>query len=280
MNSKVRSVLSKTIIRILLVLLCLCIVVPFFFMFLNSFKTPAEYYSSIWAMPSHFDFSNYKLALDYTNLLSYAANTVFVVIIGLALNLSLSAMVSYAITRIDFKYSKAIYRYFLIGLLVPQVLALIPMFFVSRFVLLYNTRTILILAYAIFNLPFAVFTLTAFFKTLPKALEEAAMIDGASYFTTFFKVMLPLAKPGLITVGVFNFLEMWNEYMLALTLIADENKKTISLAVLKIQAAQGVKAEWGAMFACCVMVILPVIVIYAIFQKKLTGGLTAGSVKG
>ena len=150
----------------------------------------------------------------------------------------------------------------------------------ARVIGLYNSRAILIIAYSVFSLPFGVFVLTAFFKTLPSELEQSAKIDGAGYLATFLRIILPLAKPGLITIGVFNFLDYWNEYILPLTLIVDERKKTVSMAILQLQVAQSVKQEWGALFAACIMVILPVLVVYGIFQRNLTEGLTAGSLKG
>jgi N-acetylglucosamine transport system permease protein len=280
MSTKAKEITKTLIIRIFFMLYAIIILVPFVYMFMNSFKDTTEYYAGIWTLPSAWDFRNYVKALEFTQLHRYAINTIFVVCIALALNLSLASMVSYVIARMKTKSGPLIYRYFLFGLLMPQVVAIIPTFFVSKYLFLYNTRLILIFTYAVFNLPFAVFTMSAFFKTLPHDLEEAALIDGASYFMTFERVMLPLAKPGLVTVGVFNFLEMWSDYMLALTLIADEGKKTVSLAIIRITRAQTVKTEWGAMFAACVMITIPVIILYALFQRQLTTGLTAGSIKG
>ena len=268
------------LIRALLILLSFIIVLPFLFMLMNSFKTTAEYTRNIWALPGSFNLDNYELALERTQLMRYAINSLVVVTAALVVNIAFASSVSYVITRMGLKSARKIYSLFLVGLLIPHILAIIPLFFVSRIFFLYNTRLMLVIAYAVFELPFAVFVMCAFFKTLPTELEEAARIDGAGYFATFLRIMLPLAKPGLITVVIFNFLEYWSEYILALTLIADESKKTISLAILRLQVATSVKTEWGAVFAACIMFILPVLVIYCAFQSKLTEGLTAGSIKG
>jgi N-acetylglucosamine transport system permease protein len=247
---------------------------------MNSFKTSAEFYADIWSLPSKVDLTNYIMALEKTKLHIYAANTVFIVAISVILNLLMASMISYIITRMGLKWGKTVYKYFLVGLLIPHIIAVLPLFMLARIIGLYNTRSILIIAYSVFSLPFAVFVLTAFFKTLPTELEHSAKIDGAGYLATFVRIIIPLAKPGLITVGVFNFLDFWNEYIFPLTLIVDEPKKTVSMAILQLQVAQSVKQEWGALFAACVMVILPVLLIYGIFQRNLTEGLTAGSLKG
>ncbi len=280
MNRLGYSIFIKTLLRIVLGLLSVVIIVPFFYILMNSFKTSAEFYADIWSLPSKLEFSNYALALEKTQLHAHTLNTVFIVSVAVFANLLMASMISYIITRMALKHSKKIYQYFLVGLLVPHIIAVLPLFMLARTVGLYNTRTILIIAYAVFSLPFGVFVLTAFFKTLPSELEQSAQIDGAGYLTTFLKIILPLAKPGLITVGVFSFLDFWNEYILPLTLIVAENKKTVSLAILQLQVAQTVKQEWGALFAACIMVILPVLTVYIIFQRNLTEGLTAGSIKG
>lgn len=279
-SRKLSSTITKTLIRIVLGIYSLSILIPFLYMLMNSFKTSREFYANIWSFPSKIDLTNYLLALQKTKLDIYALNTIYIVVMAVILTLAMASMLAYVITRLRFKWSKTLYKYFLLGLLIPQILAVLPLFMIARTIGLYNTRAILIIAYSVFELPFAVFVLTAFFKTLPKELEQAAMIDGAGYFTTFIKIIIPLAKPGLITVGVFAFLDYWNEYILPLTLIVDEPKKTVSLAILKLQVASTVKQEWGALFASCILVILPVLIIYGIFQRNLTEGLTAGGIKG
>lgn len=280
MRKKSTSWITRLVIRILLLLYSCSIIVPFFYMLMNSFKTSREFYADIWSWPSNIDLTNYIAAVEKTKLHTFALNTFYICIGAVVLNLLMAAMISYVITRLNVRFGGALYKYFLVGLLIPQIIAVLPLFMISRVLGLYNTRSILIIAYAVFELPFAVFVLTAFFKTLPQELEQAAKIDGAGYFMTFVKIILPLAKPGMITVGVFGFLDYWNEYILPLTLIVDDPKKTVSMAILKLQVATSVKQDWGALFAACILVVVPVLVIYGIFQRNLTEGLTAGSIKG
>lgn len=280
MKNSALSLIGKTILRFFLLLYSLVIIVPFFYLLMNSFKTSREFYANIWGWPANIDLTNYTMALEKTQLNVYFINTIFIVVMAVVLTLAMASMLAYVITRLGYRWSGALYKYFLLGLLIPQILAVLPLFMLARTIGLYNTRAILIIAYSVFELPFAVFVLTAFFKTLPAELEQAAKIDGAGYFTTFMKIILPLAKPGMITIGVFAFLDYWNEYILPLTLIVDEPKKTVSMAILKLQVASTVKQEWGALFASCIMVIIPVLIVYIIFQRNLTEGLTAGSIKG
>lgn len=280
MRKKSTSWITRLGIRILLLLYSASIIVPFFYMLMNSFKTSREFYADIWSWPSNIDLTNYIAAIEKTKLQTFTLNTFYICIGAVILNLVMASMLSYVITRLNVRFSGALYKYFLVGLLIPQIIAVLPLFMISRVLGLYNTRAILIIAYAVFELPFAVFVLTAFFKTLPQELEQAAKIDGAGYFMTFIKIILPLAKPGLITVGVFGFLDYWNEYILPLTLIVDDPKKTVSMAILKLQVATSVKQDWGALFAACILVVVPVLIIYGIFQRNLTEGLTAGSIKG
>jgi N-acetylglucosamine transport system permease protein len=280
MSKKSTSWITRTLIRILLAIYSLSIVIPFIYMLMNSFKTSREFYADIWSWPANIDLTNYIAAVEKTQLQMFTLNTFYVCIAAVALTLAMASMLSYVITRLNVKWGGKLYKYFLVGLLIPQIIAILPLFMIARVLGLYNTRAILIIAYSIFELPFAVFVLTAFFKTLPQELEQAAKIDGAGYFATFMKIIVPLAKPGMITVGVFAFLDYWNEYILPLTLIVDDAKKTVSMAILKLQVATSVKQDWGALFAACILVVVPVLIIYGIFQRNLTEGLTAGSIKG
>jgi len=277
---QVSRTIVDNIVRLVLILYTLTIIIPFTFMFLNSLKTNQEFFSSIWSLPSKFRIENYKRGLELSNIPRLFLNTIYIVVFASLINILFSSMLAYSISRTGFKLSNTIYNYLLIGLLTPGIICIIPVFFVVRVIGLYNTREALILVYAAFNMAFSVFVMYSFFKTLPKDLEEAAFIDGATYFQTFWKVMFPLTKPGLITIGVFGFLDYWNDYLIAMTLVISEPLKTVSQGVMKLQAAQNVRTDFGPLFAVCIIAMIPVIVVYALFQGKLTAGLTAGAIKG
>jgi ABC-type glycerol-3-phosphate transport system permease component len=271
---------AGTLIRIPMILYAIMIIIPFFFMLLNSLKTNQEFYSNFWKLPSALRFDNYLAGLDKSGIINLFANTLYVVFLGLILNILPASMISYVIARTQFKFSEGLYKFFLIGLLTPGIICLIPVFFVTRVMHIYNTREALAIVYAAFEMAFSVFVMTSFFKTLPKELEEAAYIDGAGYFRTFWSIIFPLTRPGLITIGVFDFLEYWSDYLVAMTLVVDERLKTVSQGVMKLQMANAVRTDWGPLFSVCIMSMVPIVLIYAFFQGKLTEGLTAGAVKG
>lgn len=282
---KVRSAkktqrIINNLVRIPMILYLVSIVVPFFFMIMNSFKSNREFYSNFWSLPQKLLIENYAMGLELSGILNLFKNTVYIVIMASIINILFSSMLSYSIARTGFKYSSTIYKYLLVGMLTPGIICIIPVFFVIRILGLYNTREALIIVYSAFNMSFSVFVMYSFFKTLPTDLEEAAYIDGATYFQTFWKIMFPLAKPGLITIGIFGFLDYWNDYLMAMTLVVSEELKTVSQGVMKMQAANNVRTDWGPLFAVCIMAMIPVLLIYALGQGKLTAGMTAGAVKG
>ena len=280
MKKSTKERLSAVLLRVPLVLFLVVVVTPFLMLIINSFKTNAEFYANVWALPSSINFDNYLGAFQKASMGLYMLNSVIVSAASVVLNLGLGAMASYAIARRHLKSSKKLYNLYLVGLLIPQIVGIIPLFFMARILHLFDTLSILILSYTAMEIPFCVFTLVAFFKSLPYELEEAACIDGANDWQVFGKIMLPLAKPGLITVGVFAFLDFWSEYTRALAFISSDAKKTIPLAIIKFKPVSGFKVDWGLLCAACMIFIVPVIVVYAIYQRKLIDGLTAGSVKG
>ncbi|MDR1947990.1 MAG: carbohydrate ABC transporter permease [Spirochaetaceae bacterium] len=279
-RSSAHRALTNVFARVPMVLYAAVIIVPFLFLLLNSLKTNQEFYNNFWKLPAALRFDNYAAGLEKSNIHNLFVNTLYVVFLGLAVNMLPASMISYVIARTQFKFSGAIYKYFLLGLLTPGIICLIPVFFVTRLMRIYNTREALAIVYAAFEMAFSVFVMTSFFKTLPRELEEAAYIDGAGYFRTFWHIIFPLTRPGLITIGVFNFLEFWNDYLVAMTIVLDDRIKTVSQGVMKLQTANAVRTDWGPLFAVCIMAMVPVVLVYALFQKRLTEGLTAGAVKG
>jgi N-acetylglucosamine transport system permease protein len=192
----------------------------------------------------------------------------------------LGSMAAYVLARFEFPGNRFVYFLFVGGMAFPVIMVLVPLFFVLRNMQLLNTVPGLVLVYIAYSLPFTVFFMTAFFRTLPTSVAEAALIDGASHSRAFFQVMLPMAKPGLISVGIFNILGQWNQYLLPLVLNQGETKQwvlTQGLADLAVQ--QGYKGDWSGLFAGLTIAMLPVLVVYAVFQRQVQAGLTAGALK-
>jgi N-acetylglucosamine transport system permease protein len=199
------------------------------------------------------------------------------------------SMAAYVLTRFPFPGHRFVYYLFVAGMSFPVFMALVPLFFVLKGFgglavigpyLGLGSRMGLILVYIAYSLPFTVFFLSAFFRTLPTSVAEAALIDGASHTRTFFKIMLPMAKPGIISIGIFNVLGQWNQFLLPLVLNQGENPHfvlTQGLAELAVQ--QGYAGNWGELFAGLTIAMLPMIAFYAIFQRQVQAGLTAGALK-
>jgi N-acetylglucosamine transport system permease protein len=204
-----------------------------------------------------------------------------VIVVGTALVLVmiLGAMCSYVLARFRFFGNRAIYYLMLAGLTFPVFMAIVPLFFVLRNFGLLNTLPGLILTYVAFALPFTVFFLHSFFKSLPQEVYEAAQIDGAGEWKTFFLVMLPMARPGMASVAIFNFLGLWNQFLLPVALNTSTDKYVLSQGMASFASQAGYAVDFGALFAAVVITVVPVLVVYMIFQRQLQGSVTAGSLK-
>ncbi|MEU1040477.1 carbohydrate ABC transporter permease [Streptomyces sp. NPDC005551] len=262
-----------------LVLWAIMVVMPLLWAVMTSFKDDDSIFSSPWSLPDKLHFDNWSRAWSQAHMSDYFANTLIVVGFSLAGTLVLGSMAAYVLARFDFPGNRFVYYLFVGGMSFPVMLALVPLFYVLNNMRLLNTLPGLILVYIAYSLPFTVFFLTSFFRTLPTSIAEAAFVDGASHTRTFFQIMLPMAKPGLISVGIFNFLGQWNQYMLPTVLNTDPDKKVLSQGLVELATSQGYKGDWSGLFAGLVMAMLPVLAAYIVFQRQVVQGLTAGALK-
>ncbi|MFI6695981.1 carbohydrate ABC transporter permease [Streptomyces sp. NPDC050433] len=262
-----------------LVIWALLVVLPLLWAVMSSFKDDNSIFSSPWALPDKLHFENWSRAWTQARMSDYFLNTILVVGGSLVGTLVLGSMAAYVLARFDFPGNRFVYFLFIGGMSFPIILALVPLFFVMNNMGLLNTTHGLILVYIAYSLPFTVFFLSSFFRTLPTSVAEAAIIDGASHTRTFFQIMLPMAKPGLISVGIFNFLGQWNQYMLPTVLNTDPDKKVLSQGLVQLAVSQGYKGDYSGLFAGLVMAMLPVLAAYIIFQRQVVAGLTAGALK-
>jgi N-acetylglucosamine transport system permease protein len=184
------------------------------------------------------------------------------------------------LARFPFPGNRLVLYFFMSGMLFPIFLALVPLFFLLNTLRMFGTFHGLIIVYIAFSLPFTVFFLTGFFKTIPSELHEAAIIDGANQYQVFFSVMLPLAKAGLLSMGIFNFLGQWNQYILPLVLLTDSKKYVISQGLAFLALEQKYQNDWSGLFAAIVIIMIPTLLIYILFQSQIQKGLTAGALKG
>lgn len=263
----------------MLTLWSLLVLVPLGWTLLSSFKTTTEIFASPLALPAEWKFENYINAWNTAGIGRYFFNTVIVVGFALVIVMVLGAMCAYVLARYVFPGSRAIYYLMLAGLTFPIFLAIVPLFFILQNMGLLNTLPGLIIVYVAFALPFTVFFLFSFFKALPNEIAEAAQIDGAGEWRTFFQVMLPMAKPGMASVAIFNFLGLWNQYLIPVAINTKEENYVLSQGIARYAGQMGYSVDFGALFAAAIIVIVPVLIMYVLFQRQLQGSVSAGTMK-
>ena len=210
---------------------------------------------------------------------SFFFNSVIVVFGALILTMLFGSMSAYVLARFTFPGSRLLYYLMLAGLTFPIFLAIVPLFFVLRGIGLLNTLPGLILTYAAFAFPFTVFFLYAFFRTLSKSIAEAAAMDGAGEWRTFFQIMLPMARPGLATVAILNFVGLWNQFLLPVALNTNPENYVLTQGMASFASQAGYSVDFGALFAAVVITVVPVLIVYLIFQRQLQGSVSQGTNK-
>ena len=257
----------------------LIVVLPLLWTVMSSFKTSSEIFSSPFSLPSKWNFDNYVGAWTTAGIGSFLLNSIIVVFGALAITMLFGAMCAYVLARFQFPGNRAIYYLMLAGLTFPIFLAIVPLFFVLRSIGLLNTLPGLILTYAAFALPFTVFFLFSFFKALPLSIAEAAALDGAGEWRTFFQVMLPMSRPGLATVAILNFVGLWNQFLLPVALNTDPKNYVLTQGMASFASQAGYSVDFGQLFAGAVMTIVPVFIVYLVFQRQLQGSVSQGTSK-
>jgi N-acetylglucosamine transport system permease protein len=256
---------------------------PLIWVMLASFKSNTEIFlGEPFALPSSFSLDTYFSAWDQAHIGRYFLNSVFVVVISTAGTMLFGSMAAYVLARYTFFGNRFLYYLFVSGLAFPTFMALGPLYYILRNMGLLNSYVGLILVYIAYSLPFTVFFLAAFFKTLPHEIDEAATMDGASHTRKFFQIMMPMAKSGLVSITIFNIVGQWNQYLLPLVIMQGqdaEQKWVLTQGIANISTQAGYHAEWSTLFAALTLSIIPMIIVYAIFQRQIQAGLTAGAVK-
>ncbi len=276
----VGATIRRFMLNITLAVWAVIVIFPMVWLFYTSFKTDQEIFFSPFALPAEPQWDNFVRGWFDANIGTYFLNSFIVVLPSLVLILIFSAMTAYVLARFPFPGNRIIFYLILAGMIFPIFLALIPLFFVVNRLNMLNTYQGLILVYVAYSLPFSVFFLTGFFKTLPSELHEAAIIDGANQYQVFFKVMLPLAQPGLISIGIFNFLGMWNQYLLPVVLMTNAKRYLLTQGLAYMLVQQYYQNDWSALFAAVTMIMVPTFIVYVIFQGQIQKGITVGALKG
>jgi multiple sugar transport system permease protein len=252
---------------------------PFYWMVNTSLKTGSEL-STGHLFPSHPSFSNYSSIFkngDFTTALGTSAiDAGFATLIAL----TIGSFAAYALARLRFRFKFLILAIVLSITTFPPIAIAAPLFKLWTDISFYNTYQGLILPFLTFVLPLTIYILTSFFRDIPKDLEEAALVDGATQFQAFRKIVIPLAAPGMVTAGLLAFIFAWNEFLLSITLTSSANRRPVSAAIAFFTGSQQFQIPLGTISAATVTITVPLIALVIIFQKRIVAGLTAGAVKG
>lgn len=277
-NSKTKSTIIKVMIYVFLTLVAIIYLAPLLWVFMVSFKTNAEIFTSPFALPESFYLDNFIFAWTAGKLGIATLNSFIVCGVTLVLSMLIGSMAAFAIGRLRWRLAGSCMTFFMIGMMIPVHCVMIPLF--TRFAKmgLSNSLVGLVLPYLTFSLPVTIFIMTGFFKSMPNELIESACIDGASIYGIFFKIALPLSKTGLFVTGLMTFVANWNELLLAMVLISDDTKKTLPVSLSKFVGPYN--TNYSQMFAAIIIAIIPTIIVYCIFSNQIVDGLTAGAVKG
>lgn len=286
MTHKLGRGLTYTLVSVI----ALLIAVPVAWVLFASVKTKGEFYGSPWALPGGLHLQNYVDAFVTAKMGQYFLTSVLVTLLGLVLVLAVSVPAAYVVARYEFRGKGLVEMLLMAGLFVNVNYIVVPIFLMlvdwDRALvdvlpdgLFIDNPGMLSLVYAATSIPFTVYLLTAYFRSIPKDYEEAAALDGASRFRIMTRVMLPMARPAVTTVLLFDFLAYWNDFIIALTLLPGDGK-TLQVGLLNLMTAQKAAADYGRLYAGMVIVIVPVLILYTLIQRRLIEGMAAGGVKG
>jgi len=276
----VRTRLFRVFVFVAIAVLLVIEIGPLVWLGIQSLKTNNQFYiGSAWSLPHPVDFGNWKTAWTTGDIPIYFRNSVLAVFPALFLTIILSLAAAFAIEVMKWRFANVALLVFLSGLLIPIQMTLLPMFTIFFHVHLLNTLWALIIAYTGFSLPLAVFLMVGYFRAMPREILEAALLDGASIYTAFFRVALPAVSGAIFTVAVVQFFFLWNDLLLSLTFITSNSRRTIQTGLLNFTGQYGA-VQWGPTFAAVCLTILPTLILYLILNRRVMRGLTAGSVKG
>ena len=261
------------------------VVFPMVWVAYSSLKSDGAIFRAPFALPAAgaLHTENYAAAWREARFGEYFLNSVVVTAASVSLIVALGALAAYALARFHHPAGGAVFWLFLAGLMIPAQLAVVPLFFELRRLGLLNSRAGLVLVYTANGLPFAIFILAGFFRSLPRSLHEAAVIDGCGEFAAFWRVLLPLARPGLVTVAIFQFIGVWKEYFFAFMLTSgdlDGRAHTLPLGLANLSISAQYHSTYGRLFAGLVLVTLPILAVYLLLQRRIVQGIAAGALKG
>jgi raffinose/stachyose/melibiose transport system permease protein len=272
-----------TSIYIFLGIYALFTIIIFVWVALMSLKTNADVLRfPPWHLPSEWQWENFSSAWD-GGLATMFKNSMFVAGFGTIFSVTISCFAAYPIARIKFRLAHPLLLFFLIGIMIPYILTAIPLYMKIEDIRQQydiDSRLILVVLYTVSGFSFNTYVMTGFYKTLPYEMEEAATLDGASPFRTFWQVMLPLVRPGIASLAILNFVSLWNEFFYALIFTHDAANYTVTLGLVVLDQQAVYSGKWVVLFASMTLTMIPVLIIFAVLQRQIVRGLTVGAIKG
>ncbi|ADO43567.1 carbohydrate ABC transporter permease [Ketogulonicigenium vulgare] len=265
------------LIQIILIANSILMLAPVIIMVMSAFKTNMQIFQDPFGIPNFTDLANFATIMTRSNFLRYLWNSVFVTGVSMALILSLGMMAAYAIARYDFKGNAFVLLFFMAGLMLPLKLAIIPLFILFRDLGIINTHWSLIAIYVAMGLPSTVFILTGFIRTLPRELEDAARMDGASEARIMWSVMIPLCRPAMVIAGIYNVVPIWNDFFFPLVFVQNDALKTLPQGMTTFMGEYS--TNYGALFAGLTLAAAPITILYILLSKQFINGMTSGAVK-
>lgn len=278
MFQRVKTKIGDGICHLYLIILSLIAAFPLMWIIISSVKSAGELTSNPTSIiPKVFTLENYKNVIENLGFVTNIGNSLVIALITTLIAITISSMAAYGIVRFFPRFGSIMSRALVTTYMFPPILLAIPYSLVMAKIGLTNTRIGLVVVYLSFSVPYAVWMLVGFFKTVPIGIEEAARVDGANKVVTFIRIVLPLVAPGIVATAIYTFINAWNEFLYSLILINSTDLMTVSVALKSLQGAEIL--DWGSMMAASTLVVIPSVVFFMLIQKYIAGGMTEGSVK-
>jgi len=265
---------------LLLLIWSVSILFPLIWVLYESLRTNQEFFQDVWKLPGKLNWSNYRKAWETYGIGKSMLNTVYYVGASLAIGTFLTAINAYVLTRLEFRGRKLMWAVIMLSLFLPGINALVPQFLLMRDLHLTNSLTGLIILDSFSESAFYLMMLGGFMQSLPKELEESGAIDGASIFQVFFRIILPLSSAGIVTVAIFKFLGLYNNFLGPFIYLASPEKYTIGVAMYQASQIMQYKTDWVTLFAGLIITMIPLVLMYVFLQRQIMEGATLGALKG
>jgi len=274
-----RGVVLRCLFYLLVVAIIVFNLFPFVWALLSSFRPTSELFSTK-LLPTVLTLDHYAAVFKDARFVTALINSVIVAGSTVLFALALGSLCAYALGRLPFRFKGAVLYLILTMTMFPTISILSGLFVMLKTLGLFNTRQGLVLSYLIFTMPFTIWVMTQYFRSLPRELEEAAYVDGASPLKVFWDILLPLTMPGLVSTGLLAFIAAWNEFLFALTFTVTDTMKTVPVVISQFSGSTSFEQPWGSIMAGSMVVTIPLVILVMVFQYRIVEGLTAGAVKG